>query len=184
MQEPAQDGIRPIGRPAHQFIDEAREIVGERFAEARFDPDRAVRITVIELIELIEQDRSALTAAAERLGIADRVRLECADPEHLRKWESLKWDLLRLDTDQPGGSDGRPSLEGGYERPPVGIHLSADAESVAADLHENYGGFVRLQVGALYFPERTCVYHSPAIDESRIPADPALLHVEPVHPMT
>jgi hypothetical protein len=133
----------------HELFEAARLIVGERYAESRVDPDRGFRVTVIDLSD---EDRAAITAVAQRLGIEDWVRIERADPVALENWEELRVELLRLREERPGVLRGYPTPNSGYRRPPVEIHLAADAAATAADLHVGFGDFVSLQVGALAYP--------------------------------
>lgn len=78
---------------------------------------------------------------------------------------------------------GSPTPKPGYQRPPVHIHLQANRESVAANLHQAYGDFVALEVGALHYPDRTRVSPWPVIDADQTTADPAQLHIEPEQPL-
>jgi hypothetical protein len=149
---------RPIPRAtsrvdfgAHEFFDAARALVGERFAEARFDPDGGARVTIFDLNE---QDIVALSAAAERFGIGGNERIERADPDNLANWERLRQDLRRLQDDSPRPLQTWPSTEQNYRRPPADIGLAPHAEAIAAELHARYGGFVSLTVGALPYPLR------------------------------
>lgn len=146
-----------VERHAGDFFDDARLLVGDRFAEARFDPDRGLRVTIIDLND---QDTTAITNAAHQLGILDWVRIEHADPAALATWDLLRHDLQRLQSTEPRVLRQYPTPEPGYRRPPVHIHLSADAQSTAADLHRTYGNFVSLQVGALPYPHAA---HSPSV---------------------
>ena len=75
-----------VERHAHDLFDQARALTGDRFAEARFDPDRGLRVTIIDLND---EDTTAITDAAQRLGIAGWVRIEHADPAALATWERL-----------------------------------------------------------------------------------------------
>jgi hypothetical protein len=138
-----------VERHAHELFDQARALVGDRFAEARFDPDRGLRITIIDLND---QDAAAITNVAQRLTVAEWVRIERADPTALETWERLRHDLSRLQDARPRALQQYPTPDPGYRRPPVEIHLAADAESTAADLHNTYGDFVSLRVGALPYP--------------------------------
>lgn len=127
----------------------AETMLGGRLAEARFDDDRGLRITVVDLSDA---DRAALDGLARQLGIESWVRLERADPESLEAWERLRHDLLRLQAGRPPVLGSYPTPKPGYQRPPVAIGLQADAEGVAAELHAAYGDFVALWVGALPYP--------------------------------
>ena len=138
-----------VERHAQDFFDEAERLVGERFAEARFDSDRGLRVTIIDLND---RDTTAIANAARQLGILDRVRIERADPAALATWERLRQELLRLQSAEPRVLMEYPTPDPGYRRPPVRIRLSAHAQATAADLHGTYGDFVSLQVGALPYP--------------------------------
>ena len=138
-----------VERHAHELFDEARALVGDRFAEARFDPDRGLRVTIIDPDD---HDVSAINAVAERLGIAEWVRIERADPAALEAWERLRHDLRRLAAGRRSVLTQYPMPDPGYRRPPVAIHVAADAEGTAAELHAVYGDFVSLMVGALPYP--------------------------------
>lgn len=138
-----------VERQAHELFEQARALTGDRFAEARIDPDRGLRITIIDLDD---HDASAIDSIAERLSIARWVRIERADPAALGAWEQLRRDLLSLQESDPRVLDQYPTPDPGYRRPPVEIRLAAHAESTAATLHTTYGDFVSLQVGALPYP--------------------------------
>lgn len=162
---------KDVGRHAHEFFDAARLLVGDRFAEARFDPDRGLRVTIIDLND---QDTASIRNAAEQLGIIDWVRIEHADPAALATWERLRHDLQRLQSAEPHLLMAYPTPDPGYRRPPVDIHLSPDAQNTAADLHHTYGDFVALQVGALPYPPEprsTSTREATAPTERREPAN-------------
>lgn len=167
-----------VERRADDFFDQARLLVGDRFAEARFDPDRGLRVTIIDLDD---QDTAAITNAAQQLGILDWVRIEHADPSALATWERLRHDLQRLQSAQPRVLRQYPIPDPGYRRPPVRIHVSADAQSTAADLHSAYGDFVSLQVGALPYPPAAQSTSAPreatARTDSRETANPAEMSI-------
>jgi hypothetical protein len=82
----------------------------------------------------------------------DSVGDEEPAPENVERWEQLRHELKALMDSGRHLLVSWPSPDGGYRRPPVEIRLSADAESVAGDLHERYGDFVSLRVGALPYP--------------------------------
>lgn len=156
MQRRADDGQEPtaphhVEQHSQELFDEAVRLVGDRFAEARFDPDRGLRVTVIDLTD---QDVAAIDGVAQQLGITDWVRTERADPAALENWGRLRHDLRGLQDSRPSVLQEYPSPEPGYRRPPVEIDLAAFAESTAAELHNTYGGFVSLRVGALPYPPR------------------------------
>jgi hypothetical protein len=148
---PAPDKPAPENVQEHsgEFFDQARVLVGDRFAEDRFDPDRGLRVTIVDLAD---QDVAAITELAERLSIAEWVRIEGADPKALQAWEQLRHDVIRLEQTRPGALQAYPTPDPGYRRPPITIRLAADAEPVAAELHASYGDFVSLRVGALPYP--------------------------------
>lgn len=166
-----------VERHSDDLFDQARALAGDRFAEARFDPDRGLRVTIIDLND---QDTTAITDLAQRLGIAGWVRIEHADPAALETWERLRHDLLRLQSTKPRALMQYPTPKPGYRRPPVRIHLSADAQSTAAELHNTYGDFVSLQVGALPYPPAAHPPSGPrasAQTSDRAPANPSEMHI-------
>lgn len=134
---------------ASRLFDESRLILGDRWADGRRDPDRGLRVTVIDLTD---DDVVAVRDAATRLGVSDWLRLEPADPAALHAWERLRHELINLQDARPRVLQTSPTPDPGYRRPPVRIHLDAAAETVAADLHARYGGFVALHVGAFPYP--------------------------------
>lgn len=69
-------------------------------------------------------------------------------------WETLRHELTALAATGQHQLVSWPGPDPGYRRPPVEIELSADAEPIAAGLHERYGDFVSLVVGALPYPLR------------------------------
>jgi hypothetical protein len=139
-----------VRRHGTELTMEAQALVGDRFAETRFDLDRG--LLLVTIIDLNDQDITAITDVAQRLGIARWVRVERADPAALETWERLRHDLQRLETAEPRLLLRCPTPDPGYRRPPFDIRLTALAESTAADLHNTYGDFVSLQVGALPYP--------------------------------
>ncbi|MEO8749615.1 MAG: hypothetical protein ABI384_04385 [Allobranchiibius sp.] len=80
------------------------------------------------MTDLTAGDRAAIAAVAQRYGIADWVRVECVDPEHLRMWESLRKDLICLQREQD---------QIFYSRPTPGPRVSSgpviDADRTLAD---------------------------------------------------
>lgn len=176
------DGQQPtasenVERHAHDFFDQARLLVGDRFAEARFDPDRGLRVTIVDLND---QDTAGITNAAQQLGILDWVRIEYADPTAIATWERLRHDLQRLQSAEPRVLTQYPTPGPGYRRPPVRIHLSADAQSTAADLHSTYGDFVSLRVGALPYPptaQSTSAPHATIRTDNRETPNPAEMSI-------
>lgn len=133
------------------FFHAAGSILGDRLAECRLDPDRGARITVVDFSD---DDVAVLKNAAARLGIAEWTRIERADPAALSAWEQLRLDLAKLRDQRPDVLQMYPTPEPGYQRPPVRIHLDTSAPAViaAAELHERYGAFVALSIGALPYP--------------------------------
>jgi hypothetical protein len=170
---PAPENVRDH---QHELFDEARLIVGGRFAESRIDPDRGLRVTVIDLSA---EDTAAIAVVAQRLGIEGWVRIEPADPLAVESWEELRVELLKLREARPSVLRGYPTPNPGYRRPPVEIHLAADAAATAADLHARFGDFVSLQVGALtYPPDSTQPPSNLAAARSDLTAvDPAEMHL-------
>lgn len=138
-----------VDRKADEFFEQSRELLADRFAEARHDPDRGLRVTIIDLSD---DDVAAISDLGRRLGIGGWIRIERADPAALDAWEQLRHDLRRLEDAQPRVLVGRPGLGPRYHRPPVCIELTAKAEHAAADLYQRYGAFVSLRVGALPYP--------------------------------
>jgi hypothetical protein len=139
-----------VRRLAQDLVIEAHALVGDRFAEARGDLDSG--LLSVTIIDLTDRDIAAITDVARRLGIADWVRVERTDPADLEAWERLRHDLQRLWDAEPRLMVQSPTPDPGYRRPPVQIHLTAIAESAAAELHDSYGDFVSLRVGALSYP--------------------------------
>ncbi|NYJ75874.1 hypothetical protein [Allobranchiibius huperziae] len=173
-----------VDHQAYEFFDEARLLVGDRFAEARFDPDRGLRVTIIDLTD---QDTASISNAAAQLGILHWVRIEHADPAALATWERLRHDLLRLQSAEPRQLMGYPTPDPGYRRPPVDIDLTADAQATAADLHQTYGDFVALHVGALPYPPEppsASTRRTAGPPDEREPANPAEMHIALESPLT
>lgn len=165
---------------ADTFFDEAARRLGERLGESRFDPDRGLRVTVLDLDG---DDTAAITDIATSLGIADWVRIERADPDDLATWERLRHDLLRLSRDH-GTLQVSPTPDPGYRRPPVAIQLFPGAQAQAAALHDAYGDFVELQVGALPYPLTTITSQAADLTEARDTADPHELTVALESPLS
>ncbi|MFL6162051.1 MAG: hypothetical protein ACJ74U_07470 [Jatrophihabitantaceae bacterium] len=175
MQLPPGDDQGPtawddVRRHAIEFFTAARGLVDDRLAEARGDPDRG--LLFVTIIDLNDQDITAITDVARRLGIANWVRVELAEPADLASWERLRHDLQRLWSAEPRLLLQSPSTDPGYQRPPVDIRLSADAESTAADLHNTYGDFVSLRVGALPYPLAAWPPSPPRASARTIERDP------------
>lgn len=149
VDEDGSQAPRIVEEHSVNMFNKAQSILGDRLAERRRDPDRGVRVTVVDLNDA---DVAALRDAATRLGIGDWVRLERADPAALHAWERLRHDLISLQDARPRVLQMYPTPDPGYQRPPVRIHLDASAEATAADLHARFGDFVSLHVGALIYP--------------------------------
>jgi hypothetical protein len=182
--EPGPAAPDHVRNHSHELFEEARLILGERFAESRIDPDRGLRVTVIDLGD---QDVVAITSVAQRLGVEDWVRLERADPTALASWGELRVELLRLQDVRPHVLQGYPMPHPGYQRPPVDIDLAADAEPTAAHLHARFGDFVSLRVGALAYPPALTPSPGPNPTAARTdltPVDPAEIRVELDGPLT
>lgn len=142
---------RIVEQHSVELFEAARSILGDRLAECRRDPDRGARITIIDLND---EDIATLQDTAAGLGIAEWTRIEAADPADLSAWEQLRQDLINLRDQCPHVLQMYPTPEPGYQRPPVRIHLDArrPAVAAAAELHDRYGEFLSLHVGALPFP--------------------------------
>lgn len=138
-----------VEQRAHEWFDQVDDLVGDRLAERRYDDDRGLRVTIVDLTD---DDVTTITQRAAELGIAAWVRIERADPGDLANWERLRHDLLRLEDAEPKVLEQWSTPDPGYRRPPVRLVLAASAERTAADLHERYGDFVSLRVGALPYP--------------------------------
>lgn len=138
-----------VEQQSFELLELTQALVGDRYAAARFDPDRGFQITVVDLTD---EDAAAITEVARRLTIGEWVHVDRADPADLERWERLRNDLLRLKEDRPGILESYPSPDAGYYCSPVSIRLTADGESTAADLHTAFGDFLSLQVGALPYP--------------------------------
>jgi hypothetical protein len=68
-------------------------------------------------------------------------------------WPELKTVLARLRAEQPGAVTGYPDPSAeASPPPPVTITLAPWAAATAHDLHEQFGDYVRLTVGALPYP--------------------------------
>jgi hypothetical protein len=83
---------------SHALFDQARAVVGDRFAEARVDPDGGLRVTVVDLSQC---DVAVIGAVAHGLGIAGRVSSERADPAALEMWERLRHEVRALPQTRP-----------------------------------------------------------------------------------
>jgi hypothetical protein len=157
-----------------RFAEAVAAIVGERFAESRIDDDDYLHVTVIELTGA---DEAAILDVARQLDLAGWVRIERADPGALDAWERVRQDLLRLQDADPHVLLEWPTPSPGYRRPPIEIHLTADAADVAEALYQSHGSYVRLIVGALEYPTRQPEY-APSADSAALPVDPREMRVE------
>jgi len=170
-----------VSEHAHDFFEQARALLGDRFAEARFDlDDRGLRVTIVDPTD---QDVTVIGDVARGLGIESWVRLERADPVAVAAWERLSHDLQRLGAADPRLLLRYPGPSARYRRPPVEIHLISTAESTAAELHEGYGDFVSLRVGALPYPPAAAP-ETPRRTVDRDPVDPAEFRIELESPLS
>lgn len=160
--DPGKDAPRIVEEHSVELFDAARSILGDRLAECRHDPDRGARITVVDLSD---DDIAVLQSTAARLGISEWTRIERADPAALSAWERLRHDLIKLRDQRPHVLQMYPTPEPGYQRPPVHIHLDASGPAVAAaaELHDRYGDFLSLHVGALPYPPDPSQFRTPRL---------------------
>lgn len=136
---------------AQDMFRAASAIVGDRLGSWGADPDGYVSFTVVDLTD---DDVGNLRDAAVQVGLAGRVRLERPDEAVLAAWDGLRHDLDALADQRPHVLMMWPQTGTRYHRGPVHIHLDASAPGVAAaaQLHDRYGDFVALRVGALRYP--------------------------------
>lgn len=151
MSQQGEEAPPVIEERSPELFGVAAALLGGRLAHCQYDPDRGLRLTIVDMTE---HDVIAIQEAATRLGVDGWVRVEPAEPAHLIAWEGVRHHLIRLSEVSPRLLSSYPAPEPGYRRPPVEIHLTALPESVAAaeDLHDQYGDFVSLHVGALRYP--------------------------------
>jgi hypothetical protein len=84
---------------SHALFDQARAVVGDRFAEARVRSRcGGLRVTVVDLSQC---DVAVIGAVAHGLGIVGRVSTEGADPAALEMWERLQHELRALQQTRP-----------------------------------------------------------------------------------
>lgn len=169
-----EDAPRIVEERSVELFDAAQSILGDRLAECRRDPDRGARITVVDLND---DDIAVLQNVAVRLRISEWTRIERADPAALSAWEQLRHDLINLRDQRPRVLQMYPTAEPGYQRPPVRLHLepSAPAVAAAAELHDRYGDFLSLHVGALAYPPNPDSGRTPrtrTTEPHRDPVDP------------
>ena len=172
------DAMRDMAKQAHlrPLFDEAQTLFGERLTDSSFGGSDTVRLSVLDLDEA---DTAAILAAARQLGIAETaVQIEKSDPAALEAWERLRPELDELRLVQPPILQLSPSTNQRFCHPPFDIHLSADAEPTAEQLHRNYGKFVSLSVGALAYPPTTDDYEPHQNSEPATTADPHELRAE------
>lgn len=153
MSEPDKElsaASRPDWQREQNMSEAARSIVGDRLGSWGEDPEGYVSFTIVDLTDV---DVGHLQDAAVRVGLAGRVRLVRPDPAVLEAWQHLRHDLHALSDQRPPVLMVWPMTGAKYHRAPVHIHLDASAPGVAAaeELHDRYGSFVSLRVGALRF---------------------------------
>ena len=121
-----------------------------------------------------------MRAIGQQCGIDGWIRSRRADPAALIAWEQLRQELVRLHDASPTVLLGWPTPQPGYRHPPFRINLTAHGADVAAALHERFGAFVELRVGALAYP--LPAQRDPAAQLDRDPAasmvDPGEIHIE------
>ena len=94
-------------------------------------------------------------------------------------WDDLKVVLVRLRDQQPGALTQFPMPEVDEGRqPPFTIGLAPWAETIAEQLHRQFGDNVDLSVGALPYPPGRPVRRPPATDESTRLLDPRAMTAE------
>ncbi len=139
---------------ADELFNRVRDLVADRFAEARLERDAHGGLTgiAVTVIDPTEQDRREIDAIAAALGVRDWLRLIRAEPADLAAWADLRRDLGRVQRPHSDVLQQYPTLTTTYQRPPVRVYLNPTGETVAAELHARYGEFIRLHVGALPYP--------------------------------
>jgi hypothetical protein len=150
--------------------DAIHDLLGERFGESRIADDGAYLVTVIDMTA---DDVDAIGRIARDAGTPDDVRTQRADPAALRAWEEVRQELIRLREIRNDALQGYPGPGPRYRKPPFDIGLSAYAVDVAAALHERFGEWVTLRVGALAYPRpsasrRRAAKSLPTIDPAEI----------------
>lgn len=161
----------------NSFAPVVARILGSRVGERRREEDGGTLLTVIDLTEA---DAAAVAEAAARFDLTGWIRLQRADPAHLMAWEALRHDLMAIAREHSQVLSVHPTPNPGYRRPPVQIALTSSREalSVGADLHERYGDFVAIRVGALPYPvipDADLTASGRGTETPRTPADPAEL---------
>lgn len=142
---------RPVWQREQDMFEAASSLVGDRLGSWGDDPDGCVSFTIVDLTDV---DVGHLQDAAVRVGLAGRVRLDRPDPARLEAWQHLRHDLDALADQRPPVLVVWPTTGATYHRAPVHIHLDASGPGVGAaqQLHDRYGDFVALRVGALRYP--------------------------------
>lgn len=172
------DAMRDMAKQAHlrPLFDEALALFGERLTDSYFGGPETVRLSVLNLDEA---DKTAVLAAARQLGIDEAaVQIEKSDLAALEAWDRLRLELDELHRLHPGVLQVSPSTDQRFCHPPFDIHLSADAEATADELHRHYGKFVCLSVGALAYPPTTDKYEPNQNSDPATTADPHELRAE------
>jgi hypothetical protein len=164
-----------------RFHEAARALLGDRFGEIRLGRDRFIQLTVIDPTP---EDVAAIDRIADDTGVRDRVRTLRADPAALRAWEELRHELIRLGEADPHALQGHPGPSPGYRRPPFEIGLAAYAVDVATMLHERFGTWVNLRVGAFTFPLDPDQPHRRRAEKSLPTIDPTEIRVELAGPLS
>lgn len=164
-----------------RFHEAARALLGGRFGEIRLDRERFIQLTVIDLMP---DDVTAIDRIANDSGVRDRVRTLRADPAALRAWEELRHELIRLGEADPHALQGYPGPSPGYRRPPFEIGLAAYTVDIATMLHERFGTWVNLRVGAFTFPLDPDQPHKRRVENSLPIIDPAEIRVELAGPLS
>lgn len=75
-----------------------------------------------------------------------------ADPATLQAWREVAVELTRLQTAHPGLLRSFASPGASYHAPPFPIAMAPYGEAIAAELHERFGDWVALRVGAFAYP--------------------------------
>lgn len=170
---------------AGQLFSLARPVLGDRFIAGRVEPDRSV---LVRILDLTEEDTTALSGIAEQLGLGGRARFRNGRLADLPKAVRLRKDVIRLLDEQPTVLRVYPPPDAAaYRRPPLRVELAPGAEITAAELWDSYGEYLDLRVGDLPFPFGRVplpAWQPRPLDSDRQRADPGELHIELDGPLT
>jgi len=161
-----------VQRHASDLADAVRAVVGDRFGEIRIEPDGHILLTIMDISPT---DDAAIHEIGRQHQVGDWLRTRRAEPAELLAWEQVRHELLRLQEEKPDVLMGHPTPDPGYRHPPFSITLAAYAADVAAQMHERFGAYVELSVGALPYPPPPSRIRRAAPLLAEI--DPAVIHV-------